>query len=75
MLAAAFLYPEDIITYQESLPASVELHGSQTRGQVVINHKNNTVPNTMLIETIDVEFFKNLLLIAAEETALSFERK
>lgn len=75
MLVAAYLYPKTIIITQRSFPASIELHGSQTRGQVVINHKNTTAANIMFIETIDQEAFKRLLVLSVETTQHTFQLK
>lgn len=66
-LAAAFLYPQ-IITSEETFPATVELHGSLTRGQVVVDHMNTTVPNAVFIETINQTQFQDLLILAASYT-------
>lgn len=65
-LVGCFLYPEEMITAKVIKNALVELHGSRTRGQMVIDHINTTTPNTVIIENLNVEFFKLLLLEAAK---------
>ncbi|XP_044268198.1 pyrimidine-specific ribonucleoside hydrolase RihA-like [Tribolium madens] len=59
-LAAAFLKPE-IITKKSQHYASVELHGAQTRGQIVLDHLKTKKENVTIIEEIDTEAFKQIL--------------
>lgn len=39
----------------------VELNGSISRGQMIIDHSKKRAPNAFVIEEFDVEFFKKLL--------------
>ncbi|RZC38428.1 uridine nucleosidase 1 [Asbolus verrucosus] len=61
-LAAAFLYPDSIITRKSCHNATVELYGSQTRGQIVLDHLKTKKENVTIIEEIDTESFKKLLM-------------
>ncbi|EFA03941.1 nucleoside hydrolase [Tribolium castaneum] len=60
-LAAAFLKPE-IITKKSAHYASVELHGSQTRGQIVLDHLKTKKENVTIIEQFDAEAFQQILM-------------
>ncbi|KAJ9577209.1 hypothetical protein L9F63_006183 [Diploptera punctata] len=64
LLAAVFLEPE-IVTKSRTCHASVELHGTHTRGQVVLDHLRIKDPNINLIERVDVSTLKKMLLWAA----------
>lgn len=75
MLAAAFLFKETAIAKEVLEPADVELRGTLTRGQVAINHRNDTTPNVIMIEQINEEVFKKLLQVAALGTQKSFAPK
>lgn len=59
-----------MIVKQNSYFASVELHGWFTRGQMVLDHLNTTKPNVKVIEKVNDEFFKRLLLKAAKMQTL-----
>lgn len=61
-LVAAFLRPDKIITKKSTHNAGIELHGSQTRGQIVLDHLKLKQENVILIEEIDVEMFQDMLL-------------
>lgn len=58
---AVFLCPE-IVGVIGSWHASVELHGSQTRGQLVLDHLKSKTSNVKIVERIDQEMLKKLLL-------------
>lgn len=75
IMAAAFLYPEQLILSESIYPATLELHGSLTRGQVVIDHMNTTAPNVAFIEKIDKEVLKDILIYAANYTKDGFVPK
>ncbi|XP_018324580.1 uncharacterized protein LOC108736602 [Agrilus planipennis] len=61
-LAAALIYPEKLIKKKSQHRASVELHGSQTRAQIVLDHLKIKEPNVTVIEKVDSDFFKDLIL-------------
>lgn len=61
-LAAAFLEPDKIIKEKSRYYATIELHGLQTRGQVVIDHLKAHKENVTIIQQIDGDLFKQLLL-------------
>jgi len=62
-LASAYLFPNQTIVEQNNYAATLELHGAWTRGEVVIDYQNKVAtPNIRIIEDIDFEFFKNLLI-------------
>jgi inosine-uridine nucleoside N-ribohydrolase len=44
---------------------SVELRGQETRGQMTIDHRGVEKPNAHVIEDVDGEFFKKMLMWAA----------
>lgn len=75
MLAAVVLYPDTMITKEQTYPATVELHGWKTRGELIIDRSNSTTPNARIIEGLDQEFFMNVMLYAAEATKDSFLKK
>ncbi|KAJ3650753.1 hypothetical protein Zmor_016833 [Zophobas morio] len=61
-LAAAFVNPGKIITKTSRHNASIELHGSQTRGQVVLDHSKTKKENVTIIEQINTELFQEMLM-------------
>lgn len=63
-LVAAVLYP-DFIKKQKDYHVTIELHGKKTRGQLVLDHLQSSKPNVTIIEDIDGEYFKEILLGAA----------
>ncbi|XP_055380636.1 nucleoside hydrolase-like [Condylostylus longicornis] len=68
LLTAVFLFPERIIKQKSIWRATVELNGSYTRGQMILDHLklgNNTV-NVRIIEEICAESFKEIALWAAD---------
>lgn len=64
ILAATFLRP-DIVMRSQNCHATVELHGTHTRGQVIIDHLKLKEPNVHLIEEVDTSILKEMLLWAA----------
>lgn len=66
-LVGCFMRPS-LILRQNVYNASVELNGSRTRGQVVIDRIEKENHNIVLIESIDREAFKELLLEVANHT-------
>lgn len=60
-LAIAFLYPESI-EKEASYHATVELHGHETRGQIVLDHLNEKGNNLRIIKKVNEEFAKRVLL-------------
>ena len=47
----------------------IELTGGKTRGQVVIDHLKENEPNAYVIEELNTDIFKELLLFTAEPNA------
>lgn len=72
MLAAAVLCP-DIVIKSQKCHATIELHGTHTRGQVVLDHLQVKDPNVHLIEKVDTSVLKKMLLWAAEHAHLEHE--
>lgn len=68
---ATFIFPE-IVLEHEIYPADV-VRGCITKGQVVINYRNDTEPNAYIIKSVDEEKFKKLLTYAVKETEKSFK--
>lgn len=64
-IAAVLLKPEAIILKSKHCHATVELSGSMTRGQVVIDHLNRNRNNITIVERVDVEKCKQLFLWTA----------
>ncbi|XP_023026570.1 nucleoside hydrolase [Leptinotarsa decemlineata] len=62
ILTFCYLNPDKYITKKSMHHATIELHGSKTRGQVVLNHMNNNTPNVTIIGSFDEELFKEELL-------------
>lgn len=65
-LAAAILFlPKDAVQIKQ-VYASVELHGLNTRGAMVVDHLNTSglEPNVSVVEKVDLEAYKGLLLEA-----------
>lgn len=60
-LIALFCFPK-MIKDMKNRHVSVELQGNETRGQMIIDHKEIETPNAFVIEDIDGEFFKKVLL-------------
>lgn len=61
---AAFLFPEKVVQTMTPYSATMELSGSLTRGQMIINHASKDY-NVNVIEKISVEEFKKILLWTA----------
>lgn len=72
-IIAAVLLRADIIKKSRKCHVTVELHGSHTRGQVVLDHLQMKDPNVTLIEEVDSSLLKKLLLWAAGYPDSSFE--
>ncbi|KAF5288915.1 hypothetical protein FQA39_LY03794 [Lamprigera yunnana] len=60
-LAVAILYP-NIVVQKTKYQATVELHGSLTRGQVVLNDWEENKANVFIIKAIDKVFYMNTVL-------------
>lgn len=63
-LAAILLRP-DLIEKKTEHHATVELHGYETRGQVVLDHLKEMETNVTVVERIDFETMKGALIEAA----------
>ncbi|XP_055306455.1 nucleoside hydrolase-like [Sitodiplosis mosellana] len=66
LLTAVFLFPERCIRTKNQCNATVELHGSHTRGQTVIDRRNSNY-NVTIIEQVYEEEFKNSLVWTVSE--------
>ncbi|KAF5275585.1 hypothetical protein FQA39_LY06697 [Lamprigera yunnana] len=60
-LAIAMLFPNFVVD-KKQYHATVELHGVLTRGQVVLDHLKTNKANVVIIESLDVDFYKNTML-------------
>lgn len=60
-MIACFAFPKMILKMKHH-SATVELSGEYARGLMVLDHKLLTKPNVFVIEEIDVEMFKKVLL-------------
>lgn len=63
LLVACWLFP-DVIRRQAFRNCDVELHGGQTRGMVVINRRSATGSNVNVIELVNQERAKEIVLWA-----------
>lgn len=59
-VVACFCLPQ-IIKMVKQYQVSVELNGRETRGQMVLERRNNENLNAFVVEEIDVEIFKQFL--------------
>lgn len=66
LLTAAMLFPEKCIKSKRQCHVTVELHGRYSRGQMILDHlgKNKHMNNVTIVETMNVEEMKNILLWA-----------
>lgn len=72
-VSAIFLKPDQIIQKSKNCHATVELSGTLTRGQVVIDHLNKNQKNITIVEQVDVEKCKQLFLWTAEHDSINFD--
>jgi inosine-uridine nucleoside N-ribohydrolase len=65
-LAAAILLEPQVATQQKTVYVTVELHGANTRGAMVVDHLDilGRPPNITVIERVDIELYQKLLLEA-----------
>ncbi|XP_014221187.1 uncharacterized protein LOC106648647 [Trichogramma pretiosum] len=64
-VSAFFLRP-DIAKSIKMYHIDIELNGKRTRGQVVIDHLMMNEPNAYIIEEINYELFKDLMIFTAD---------
>lgn len=64
-VAAAFVQP-DIVIHAENFHVDIELAGTLTRGQMVLDHLKHNKENSRIIDKINCELFKLLMLYAAD---------
>lgn len=64
-VVAAFLNPSIIVASRE-MHVTVELFGTKTRGQIVVDHLGEEKPNARMITKLDEELFKEMLVNAAK---------
>lgn len=64
-LTAVFLFPEKCVRAKQQYHATIELHGHYTRGQMVLDHIRKNDHNVTIVEALDEEEFKNILLWTA----------
>jgi inosine-uridine nucleoside N-ribohydrolase len=64
--AAAILLEPRVAAQVKRVYVSVELHGQSTRGAMVVDHlqKLGLNPNVTVVQKVDVELYKKLLLEA-----------
>nr|CAD7402209.1 unnamed protein product [Timema cristinae] len=63
LLSAVVLYAQ-VTTKCHSCHMTVELHGHFTRGQAIVDHLEENEPNVTVVDQLDVELFKRLLIEA-----------
>ncbi|KAK7872392.1 hypothetical protein R5R35_007008 [Gryllus longicercus] len=64
LVVAVFLRPS-LISKSHKCHLSVELHGHGTRGQAIVDHLQKNDHNSTIIESVNCDMFKELLLWAA----------
>lgn len=67
-IIAGIILDSKLIEEVHDYHADIELAGSKTRGQVVLDHLQTNKSNIWLIENINFDRFKGLLLSAFDET-------
>lgn len=72
-VSAIFLKPDEIIQKSRNCHATVELSGNLTRGQVVIDHLQQNQKNIIIVEEMNVDKCKQLLLWTAEHDGVNFD--
>jgi inosine-uridine nucleoside N-ribohydrolase len=72
-LAAAILLVPEVASQVKEVYLSVELHGLNTRGAAVVDHlqKLGFKPNVTIIERVDLELYKKLLVEAFHPDMIS----
>jgi inosine-uridine nucleoside N-ribohydrolase len=65
-LTAAILLEPQVATQLKAVYVTVELHGANTRGAMVVDHmdKLGRQPNVTVVERVNIELYKQLLLEA-----------
>lgn len=66
LVAMAFTNPE-LITERKRYPGSVELAGTLTRGQLVLNHQKEGTGNIVVVDDMDHEGVERLIVELAKE--------
>ncbi|ETN65185.1 inosine-uridine preferring nucleoside hydrolase [Anopheles darlingi] len=64
-LVAAFIRP-DIIERSERFHVDIELHGTLTRGQMVLDHLQSFQENVRIVDKLNDDEFRQLCLMACE---------
>lgn len=73
LLVSYMLNPKAVVRRAADLNATIELHGSQTRGQVVIDHTNvQAIKNVHMIELVDKQGIQNMALWTVSGKQLHF---
>lgn len=65
-LMAVFLQFDRIVRKMSSFHACIELHGGKTRGQVVLDHLKEEKDNVVIVEEIDEDIFREIVLDAVK---------
>lgn len=73
LLIACILLPHRIVKRIVKYHATVELHGTHTRGQVALDHMRKNSPNINMIEAIDVDACKEVFLWAVGQFDIDFK--
>ncbi|XP_035791995.1 uncharacterized protein C1683.06c-like [Anopheles albimanus] len=64
-LVAAFIRP-DIIERSERFHVDIELHGTLTRGQMVLDHLQSVPENVRIVDKLNDDEFRQLCIMATE---------
>lgn len=68
MLISCFLFPDEVIKRNSHFNVTVELHGWETRGEMVLDHKRLTEDNSLIIQELDQHKYKDILMWTAGHT-------
>lgn len=60
LLVAVWLFEEKFVLQESTWHATVDLTGTHTRGQMVLDHLKQLDENVRIIELVDVEVFKQI---------------
>lgn len=72
LLIVALLRPAETICKASEYHATIELNGIHTRGQVVLNHMKTTAPNVKMIESLNVDECKRMLMWTIDQIDIKF---
>lgn len=73
IVVAAYLFPDLTVKQSRLYHATVELSGTHTRGQMVIDHLKQQKNNAIIIMEVDGEQYKNIIAWTAGLEGVNME--